>query len=314
MKELKPSQFKSRPVMLAAWPGVANVGMMAVRYILDFLKAEPFATIDMKPMYIPEALQVKQGKLLAPQLPQSNFFYSFEPDLILFRSDYQFDGKEGLFILHTILQIAHHFNVGRIFTLNALPRQVSHKTKPILYSASNNDSLIETLKTFGIDPIEDGYVTGPVGLLPGLATTQNIESACLMATIPAYVGVNWYPKATLELVKVIMSIQNFSVDLGGLEKSVEDAEVFYESVENHVLEQYPQIVKESESLLLEDHAIDIKEKDEIPGHIIVKIEELFKVAKNDKKKAKELKDELDKWNLYDKYEKRFLDMFKNGKG
>lgn len=312
MKELKPSQFKTKPVMLAAWPGVANVGMMAVKYIQDYLKSEPFASIDMKPMFVPEALQVKQGKLQAPQVPQSNFFYSLEPDLILFRSDIQLDGKEGLFVLHTVLQIAHHFNVGRIFTFNALPRQVSHKTNPVLFSASNNDSLIEALRTFGIDPIEDGFVTGPVGLLPGLATTQNIESACLMATIPAYVGVNWYPKATLELIKAIMSIQNFSVDLENLEKSVEDAEVFYESVESHVLEQYPQIVKESQSLLLEDHAVEIQEKEEIPGHVIVKIEELFKVAKSDKEKAKELKDALDKWKLYDKYEKRFLDMFKSG--
>jgi predicted ATP-grasp superfamily ATP-dependent carboligase len=295
--------------MLVAWPGAAEVGLMAVKYIQDIFKMEPFASIDMKPFYVPEALMVKQGKLQAPQLPESTFYYNLKPDLILFKSNLQLDGKEGLFILHTILQIAKHFNVSRIYTFSALPRHVSHNTRPVIYSASNDDSLIEELKTFGIDPVEEGYVTGPAGLLPGLASTQNIESTCLLATIPVYVGVTWYPKATLQLVKTIMNLQNFTVDLGDLEKSVEEAEVFYKSVENQVLRQYPQIIKEEESLLLEDHTAEIEEKEEIPGHIIVNIEELFKVAKNDKAKAKELKEELDKWNLFDKYEKRFLNMF-----
>ncbi len=37
---------------------------------------------------------------------------------------------------------------------------------------------------------------------------------------------------------------------------------------------------------------------------------LFKKVEKDKSKAHVLKEELDKWNLFEKYEKRFLDIFK----
>ena len=55
----------------------------------------------------------------------------------------------------------------------------------------------------------------------------------------------------------------------------------------------------------------VGQKENVPGHIIIKIEELFKAAAHDKERAKELKQELDRWELYDKYEKRFLDLFKD---
>ncbi len=44
--------------------------------------------------------------------------------------------------------------------------------------------------------------------------------------------------------------------------------------------------------------------------VFEKIERLFQEAKFDRNKAYELKRELDKWGLFEKYEDRFLDLFK----
>ena len=41
------------------------------------------------------------------------------------------------------------------------------------------------------------------------------------------------------------------------------------------------------------------------------IENLFEEAKADRNKAYLLKRELDKWNLYELYEDRFLDLFRD---
>ena len=41
-----------------------------------------------------------------------------------------------------------------------------------------------------------------------------------------------------------------------------------------------------------------------------KIEHLFEKVKRDKTQAKKLKEELDRWKLYELYEHRFLALFK----
>ncbi|MCM8781307.1 MAG: hypothetical protein NC908_05235, partial [Candidatus Omnitrophica bacterium] len=51
----------------------------------------------------------------------------------------------------------------------------------------------------------------------------------------------------------------------------------------------------------------------LPLSVKEKIERLFLEARNDIKKAHELKLELDKWNIYKDYEDRFLDLFKKKK-
>ena len=48
----------------------------------------------------------------------------------------------------------------------------------------------------------------------------------------------------------------------------------------------------------------------LPQSVKEKIENLFELAKKDIGKANELKQELDRWNVYKEYEDRFLDLFK----
>jgi hypothetical protein len=47
--------------------------------------------------------------------------------------------------------------------------------------------------------------------------------------------------------------------------------------------------------------------------VMDKIERLFIEARQDRAKARELKAELDRWNLYELYENRFLDLFEEDK-
>jgi hypothetical protein len=44
-----------------------------------------------------------------------------------------------------------------------------------------------------------------------------------------------------------------------------------------------------------------------------RIEKLFEKAKFDRSMANELKKELDRWNLFELYENRFLDLFEDDK-
>ena len=52
----------------------------------------------------------------------------------------------------------------------------------------------------------------------------------------------------------------------------------------------------------------------VPHYIMERIEELFQKAAKDHSLAPQLKSELDRWNLYELYENRFLDLFEDEKG
>ena len=59
----------------------------------------------------------------------------------------------------------------------------------------------------------------------------------------------------------------------------------------------------------DEHIADLDTK-EVPKYIMEKNEKLFQDAKVDREKAYDLKEELDRWDLFMFYEDRFLDLFK----
>ncbi|MCD6583255.1 MAG: hypothetical protein J7K71_01010, partial [Candidatus Omnitrophica bacterium] len=58
---------------------------------------------------------------------------------------------------------------------------------------------------------------------------------------------------------------------------------------------------------------DLAAYTKLPQSAREKIEALFKEAKKDISKARELKEELDRWSVYREYEDRFLDLFRKEK-
>jgi hypothetical protein len=55
------------------------------------------------------------------------------------------------------------------------------------------------------------------------------------------------------------------------------------------------------------------EEEKVPHYVMERIEKLFEKAKFDRSMANELKKELDRWNLFELYENRFLDLFEDDK-
>jgi uncharacterized protein len=63
------------PIMLAAWPGVGNVGIRAVDYLRRKLKLDPLAEIEAPEFTIPEAVIVDKGQVQMPLMPRNMFYY-----------------------------------------------------------------------------------------------------------------------------------------------------------------------------------------------------------------------------------------------
>jgi uncharacterized protein len=304
MKMFEKISFPAPPIMIAAWPGMGNVGIIATDYLRRKLDAKIFAEIDMSPYFIPDSIIVKDGIAQLPEIPSSIFHYSLNPSVIIFESNAQIGGRDGISIIKTILDVAKEFKVSRIYTAAALVHPMTYQTPSQVLVACGSPGHLELLMKNGVVPMPDGYIAGLNGLLLGVAASHNIESACFLGTMPSYASNMMYPKASLEIVKIFNTVLSTPIDLSELEASVAEMDQQFATIEERIRQIFPQSADGDEEMSgIED--------EKVPHYIMEKIEKLFEKAKTDRRAATELKEELDRWNLYELYENRFLDLFED---
>ena len=302
MKTFEEITFPAPPVMLAAWPGMGNVGLIATDYIRRKLNAKVFAEIDMSPFFIPDSIIVKDGIAQLPEIPSSVFHYCLNPNVIIFESNAQIGGRDGITIIKTILDVARQMKVSHIYTSAALVQPMTYRNPSQVLVACSNSRHRDALIKFGVVPMPDGYIAGLNGLLLGVAASHDIESACFLGTMPSYASNMMYPKASLEIIKIFQNIFSAPFDLGELEGNVAEMDQQLAAIEDRIKQIFPTSAET-------DEEISGLEEEKIPHYIMEKIEKLFDNAKIDRSSANELKRELDRWNLFELYEDRFLDLF-----
>jgi proteasome assembly chaperone (PAC2) family protein len=259
----------------------------------------------MRSITAPQSISVKEGIVSHPDLPRSTFHYRYDPDVIIFESDTQVSGKEGVAVVEAVLEIARRFRVRQVYTAAAYAEPMSHTSPSRVYCASTNQRLLQALESFGAQPIHEGQIAGLNGLLLGVAADHSMDAACILATMPSYAGPFSYPKASLEIVKLIGDVLSVPLDLAELEAAAGTTDEVLEAIEKRIREYFPAAVSQDEELPTE-----LKE-DEVPNYVMERIENLFKEVADDRSRAPELKEELDRWNLYELYEDRFLDLFRS---
>ncbi len=95
MRTFKDVEFRGEPIMFAAWPGMGNVGIIAIDYMRTKLGAMPFAEIDMTPFFIPDAIIVKDGLAQLPEIPGAVFHYVRDPAMIFLKAAHRSAGEAG---------------------------------------------------------------------------------------------------------------------------------------------------------------------------------------------------------------------------
>jgi uncharacterized protein len=305
MKLFESIDFTSAPTVLAAWPGMGNVGLITVDYLRRKLDAKVFAEIDMSPFFIPDSIVVKDGIAQFPEIPTSVFYAYHNPDLIIFESNAQIAGREGIMIIKTLLDVLSQFSIPRIYTFAAFAQPMSHANDSSVLVTCNTPTMLESIKQHTVVPMPDGYIAGLNGLLLGVAASRQIDAACLLGTIPSYASNLNYPKASIELLRIISAIIGVEIDTSDLEEGVAAMEQQFDMIEERIREFIPSLNR--------DEAEEIAEVDDdrVPHMVMDKIERLFQETAHDHDKAAELKAELDRWKLYELYENRFLDLFKD---
>jgi len=65
----------TRPLLLAAWPGMGNVAYGAAVYIKENLAVEKFAEMVPEGIFYRTGVQIKEGIVSIPELPRGEFYY-----------------------------------------------------------------------------------------------------------------------------------------------------------------------------------------------------------------------------------------------
>ncbi|MBI4294969.1 MAG: PAC2 family protein [Chloroflexi bacterium] len=223
------------PYLVAAWPGIGNIGLTSVDYLRDRLEAVEFAEIEPHHFFLPHTVNIERGVFEALKFPRSLFYYKKgERDLIIFVGEMQPSAEEDIYqIANCVLDVAQHFGVKRVFTAGAAVAPIHHTMKSRVWAVPNGPELLDELRKHNVLLMSEigerggqGSITGLNGLLLGVAKKRGIDGVCFLGEVPMYVA-NFpvpYPKASLAILDVLMSSLDIKVDVKDMDYLVGRAE------------------------------------------------------------------------------------------
>ncbi|MBU4346779.1 MAG: PAC2 family protein [Candidatus Omnitrophica bacterium] len=312
IKIYKKPRLKN-PYLICVWPGMGEVAFKAATYLVDKLKAEEFAQIPPADFFYSTGSVIQEGILNVPNPPFSKFYYWKNPsgknDLIIFISQAQPDLSKAEDYCSRIIHMAKIFKVKMIINFAAMPQPIDHTQIPNVWFTSTSEKINNLLKKYNFSLLSQGQISGMNGLFLGIAKRQGFEGFCLLGEIPFYTVQIANPKASYIVLDALSRILNIQIDFSSL---MEQAHVMENEI-NKLLD-YLKIDSQPSAPISDEEIEKIKKSlsqlTKLPVSVKEKIEELFRHVNGDTSKANELKNELDKWNVYKEYEDRFLDLFK----
>ncbi len=303
------------PILIAAWPGMGQVGLGAADYIRRKLHGKLVARVDVSSYYHPDEIMVSDGLGQVPSPPRQSLYHVVEPSVLVFVGEGQLAGESGLRLANELLDYAQSHGVGAVYTGAAYAMPISYRQPTEVYGVATDEKIRDEFGALGVIPLKEGRISGLNGLLLGIARTRGLPAACFLATMPQYAIETPNPRASRAVVQVFERILNTSVDLDEINQAVRDTDRLLEEFENRVSEAIrslrEQMTGGHSTTRRAEEAPDSQDERPEPHELMQHIEELFEQAQLDRSKALELKRELDRWGLFSLYEDRFLDLFGN---
>jgi len=304
-----PAEEKLRdPWLLAVWPGMGGVAISAGYYLMAKLGMHLLIEFPAGEFFDLEQIEVKDGLILTKRLPRSRLFLWNDPrhehDLIVFIGEAQPPVKGGAFCRKLIDQ-ARDLGVTRVFTFAAMATQMRPKQASRVFSAAIDRETLTRFRQLGLEPLESGAISGLNGVLLGMAANHGLPGGCLLGEIPHVFSQIPFPKASLAVLKAFTTMSGIELDFSELREHAETVERTLETFLTRMEDAAGQTEAD------ENHEPKPETRSSRPGSKDrQRIEQLFTEARNDRSRAYELKQELDRQGLFDEFEDRFLDLFK----
>lgn len=248
------------PVLVAGWPGIGNIGVIAVNMLRGALGAEEIGEIEPWDFFYPTKLLIRAGELADLEFPACRFFFasSADRDILFFSGDEQpsegggsyAEGEKAYRMANLVLDVAVDLGCTRVYTSGAAVAPIHHAARPRVWAVPNSDALVDEFRGYAntilMSDIEarrgQGSITGLNGLMLGVARRRGLEAVCVMGEIPVYLqGLPVpYPKASREVIEVLCTALGISPGMEGIDRMVERSEQEIE----RMYEMFPAEMKE----------------------------------------------------------------------
>jgi proteasome assembly chaperone (PAC2) family protein len=303
-----PHDKLNNPWLVAVWPGMGHVAISAGYYLMAKLGMELLAEFSPAELFDVESVEVKQGVIEPVQRPRSRLFVWRDPDerrdIVVFIGEAQPQSGKYAFC-HRLIEFAKELGVERVFTFAAMATQMHPEHEARVFAAATDGATLAELEPLELELLEGGQISGLNGILLGAAAEAGLPGACLLGEMPHIFLQFPFPKASLAVLETFKSLARLEVDTAELREQAQAVEQKLGEILDRVQHEmgHPPAVDE-------DYSPEPPEEPRLSAEDEARIEELFRQAEDNRAKAYELKQELDRCDVFKDYEDRFLDLFK----
>ncbi len=233
----------AKPFLLVGWPGIGNVGIIAVDGLRKAVGADPIGEIEPWDFFYPSKAIFKGGVLEDLAFPRNTFYYKRHGgrDLLFFIGDEQpsvegkayAEGVKAYKLAHLVLDAAGRFGCRRIYTSGAAVAAIHHAMIPQVWAVPTGPELLDEVKRIPNTVLmSDGSISGLNGLLLGVARQRGFAGMCVMGEVPMYVAhfPLLYPRASKSVMQFLARSLDMSVDLGWLDDVIKESDEQVEEI------------------------------------------------------------------------------------
>lgn len=318
-----------RSWLVAAWPGMGNVSVIAAGYLVQHLKAEMVAELSAQGFFDIEQVEVKEGVVVPPHLPRGVFYRwkapEGKPDLLIFLGEAQPSSDVWSFS-HKLLERAQQMGAERVVTFASMASQLHPSQQPRVFGVATRAGILDDLRRLEVHLLQDGQIGGLNGVLLGAAAERGLDGLCLLGEIPYFAAGVPNPKAARGVLDAFSLLAKVEIDLKELARHSE-------AVDKVLLEMLERLQQSGEAEEVQpgpgraefepaeesdeggEEAPAEEKTEPKPKRLLdyasrMRVEKLFEEARKNRQKSVQLKKELDRLGVFDQYEDRFLDLFK----
>ena len=223
------------PLLIEGLPGVGNIGRVSVGYLISELHAKKFATLYSE-WFFPFVMLHDKFKI---HLLKNEFFYAKakgpkQRDMIFLVGDCQSLSPQGHYeVIDEILDFAQKLGVKEIITVGGLATGELESSERLIGSVTD-EKIMKKYSKHKIDfkaGEKVGYIVGAAGLLLGLGKERGIDGMCILGQTSGFPIVT-DPKAAEAVLNVLVSMLGLKINMGKLEKKVDEMEDFIKKIES----------------------------------------------------------------------------------
>ncbi len=213
VKELGPEIVLKEAILIQGLPGMGFVGHLSARFLIDEFEAVEFARIYSS--YFPSIVILRngEGKLVRIELFAVE---KVEPNLIIMTGDVQPSETGMIQVLDFVLDYCASKGVKNVIAVGGLRAENGPEVAGFAFSKED----LEFLKDYDVGTLENGQVTGAVGVITALGAEKGLKSFGLLGKLHVS-GPD--PIAARNVLNILRQIYNLPIDLNRMEEKIEKA-------------------------------------------------------------------------------------------